>query len=165
LASVADANGGVKALLPLFGIANQLLAAIALAVGTVIIIRMGKAKWAWMTVVPLIWLAVVTLDAGWIKITDPSPAVGFIAKADALQAEIAAGGLDEAAISLKKHLRFNQYLNATLCGIFITVIVTMILLCSHTAWRLLTGRLPIKPDVVPDPLSDPTPTTTLPTLP
>jgi carbon starvation protein len=149
LASVADPNGGVRALLPLFGIANQLLAAVALAVGTVIIIRMGKAQWMWMTIIPLVWLAVVTLSAGWIKITDPSPAIGFVAKANELSTQIAAGGLDEKALNLKNHLRFNQYLNATLCGIFMSVIVTMLVLCAHTAWKLLTGRLPLKPDVSP----------------
>ncbi len=150
LAAVADPNGGVRALLPLFGISNQLLAAVALAVGTVIIIRMGKAKWAWMTIAPLIWLAVVTLDSGWIKITDPNPAIGFLAKADHLQSLIAAGGLDEETASKYAHLRFNQYLNATLCGAFMAVIVAMIALCSHTAWQLLTGRLPIKPDTAPE---------------
>ena len=147
LASVADPNGGVRALLPLFGIANQLLATVALALGTVIIIRMGKAKWMWMTIIPLIWLAVVTLSAGWIKITDPSPAIGFLAMADQLSEKIAVGGLDEAALGKLKHLRFNQFLNATLCGIFMSVIVTMMLLCAHTSWKLLTGRLPLKPDL------------------
>jgi carbon starvation protein len=143
LASVLDPNGGVRALLPLFGIANQLLAAVALAVGTVILLRMGKAKWTWLTLIPLVWLVTVTLSAGWIKITDPSPAIGFLAKANQLASQIAAGGVDDKALSVLRHLEFNQYLNAILCGFFMFVIVTMLILCGYKALRLLSGREPI----------------------
>ncbi len=159
LASIADKDGGVRALLPLFGIANQLLATVALAVGTVIIIRMGKARWAWMTLIPLVWLAIVTLSAGWIKITDPNPKVGFLARADEISTQLAAHTTTMAAtpsvaaasalsgeqIAKLEHLHFNQYLNGTLCGIFMSVIVAMLILCTWEAWLLLTGRKPLSP--------------------
>jgi carbon starvation protein len=150
LASIADKDGGVRALLPLFGIANQLLATVALAVGTVIIIRMGKARWAWLTMLPLVWLAVVTLTAGWIKIGDTNPAVGFLAKAGQLSQSLTAGGLDAVATAKLEHLIFNQYLNATLCGLFMSVIVVMLVLCAWEAWLLLSGRRPLVPTGVPE---------------
>lgn len=161
LASIADKDGGVRALLPLFGIANQLLATVALAVGTVMIIRMGKAKWIWMTMIPLVWLATVTLSAGWIKINDPNPKVGFIARAAQITAQIDAANsatsdpaqatttlpgaakLSDEQIGKLKHLRFNQYLNCTLCAIFMSVIVAMLILCTWEAWLLLSGRKPL----------------------
>jgi len=159
LASIADKDGGVRALLPLFGIANQLLATVALAVGTVMIIRMGKARYMWLTLIPLVWLATVTLSAGWIKINDPSPKVGFLARAneitmqiDAATAALATPATDAAVAPAKptqehidklKHLRFNQYLNCTLCAIFMSVIVVMFILCAWEAWLLLSGRKPL----------------------
>ncbi|MBA3697753.1 MAG: carbon starvation protein A [Planctomycetes bacterium] len=161
LASIADTDGGVRALLPLFGIANQLLATIALAVGTVMIIRMGKARWAWMTLLPLVWLATVTLSAGWIKINDPSPKVGFLARAAEITQQIEAASAASAATASSaatavpavvlsdvqlgklKHLRFNQYLNCTLCAIFMSVITLMLVLCAWQSWALLSGRKPL----------------------
>lgn len=147
LASLADPNGGVRALLPLFGIANQVLAAIALAIATVMIIRMGKARWMWMTVIPLVWLSVVTLNAGWIKITDRNPAIGFLANADARQSKIDTGIIAAADLPKERTLIFNQKINATLCGTFMSVIITMLGLCTWEAWLLLSGRKPLKPDV------------------
>jgi carbon starvation protein len=145
LASVADPEGGVRALLPLFGIANQLLAAVALAVATVIIIRMGKARLAWVTMAPLAWLAAVTLDAGWVKITDPHPTVGFLAKAATLSAKLGGGGLDPATAAVVQHQLFNQYLNCGLCAVFMAVIVVMLAFCAWEAALLLRGRKPLHP--------------------
>jgi carbon starvation protein len=129
LAGVADPNGGVKALLPLFGIANQLLAAIALAVATVIIVRMGKARWAWVTVLPLAWLVVVTETAGWQKLFSTQPAVGLLT------------GMPS----------FNQWLNAWLIGSFMVIIALMVLISAWECWLLLTGRRPLRADQPPEP--------------
>jgi carbon starvation protein len=159
IASIKDPTGGVKALLPLFGISNQLLATVALGIGTVMMIRMGKARWMWLTLVPLVWLATVTLSAGWIKITDPSPKVGFIARAHEITAQLDADAavkvattppaadakppLSDKQIANLTHVRFNQYLNCTLCAIFMAVIVAMLVLCAWEARLLLSGRKPL----------------------
>jgi len=128
---VRDPLGGINSLWPLFGIANQLLAAIALCVATTILIKMHRAKYMWVTCLPLSWLIVVTFTAGWQKIFSDSPKIGFLAAADAL-----ARGVKTAATDT---LIFNNRLDAVVCGTFL-VLVAVILVDSIRVWYgLLSG--------------------------
>jgi len=115
---VRDPLGGINSLWPLFGIANQLLAAIALSVATTILLKMHGAKFMWITCAPLAWLVIVTFSASWQKIWSPLPRIGFLAQADALKTGPAA---------------FNARLDAVVCGTFM-VLVAIILLDSLRLW-------------------------------
>jgi len=122
---VRDPLGGINSLWPLFGIANQLLAAIALCVATTILIKMHRARFLWITSIPLVWLVVVTYTAAWQKIFSPSPALGFLAQAEKLER-----GLQTPETQA---LIFNARLDAVVCGIFL-VLVTTILIDSIRVW-------------------------------
>ncbi len=131
LQGVRDPLGGINSLWPLFGIANQLLATIALCVATTILVKMHGAKYLWVTLVPLSWLVVVTFTAGWEKIFSPLPDLGFLAQADKLSA-----GPHTAATAT---LIFNARLDAAVCAVFL-VLVTVILIDSIRGWvGILSG--------------------------
>jgi carbon starvation protein len=138
---VRDPLGGINSLWPLFGIANQLLAAIALCVATTILLKMHGAKYMWVTCVPLVWLVLVTFAAAWQKIFSPTPAIGFLAQASRLEAALAAGGAANAAT---RTLIFNARLDATVCGVLL-VLVTVILADSLRVWYgILRGTRPVR---------------------
>jgi carbon starvation protein len=122
---VRDPLGGINSLWPLFGIANQLLAAIALSVATTIVLKMHGPKYMWITCVPLAWLVVVTFTAGWQKIFSPLPRLGFLAQAAALQKGPVSPQVET--------LIFNNQLDAVVCATFL-VLVTIILLDSLRLW-------------------------------
>jgi carbon starvation protein len=130
---VRDPLGGINSLWPLFGIANQLLATVALCVATTIIIKMGKPRYAAVTLVPLAWLVSVTFTASWQKMFDPNPRIGFLAHARQL-----AGAFPHApGVS---RLIFNDRLDALVTGVLI-VMVAIILLESGFLWLgVLSGR-------------------------
>jgi carbon starvation protein len=132
---VVDPLGGINSLWPLFGISNQLLASVALCVGTTVIIRSGKGRYAWVTLLPLAWLIVVTMTAGWQKVFSADPRLGFLAHARSLQTALAAGTLpagvpNEAAAA---QLVFNDRLDAVVALAFMAVVV-LLLAASLREW-------------------------------
>jgi carbon starvation protein len=138
---VIDPLGGINSLWPLFGIANQLLAAVALCVATTILIKMHGARFMWITCVPLVWLVVVCFSAGWQKIFSPVPAIGFLAQAD----QLAAGPQGPTTATLI----FNARLDAAVTGLFL-VLVAVILVDSVRVWAgILSGRRPAQTTETP----------------
>ena len=174
---VRDPLGGINSLWPLFGIANQLLASIALCLATTVILKMqlaprrnspsgdlkseisdlksGRPAFALVTLIPLIWLLSVTMTAGYQKIFDPSPRIGFLAQARVLDeklpalekavADAKAAGVEKSVLAAEKArrdnrtLHFNQMLDAVVAGVFLTLVVLIVLL-SVLEWSLLLAR-------------------------
>ncbi len=141
---VIDPNGGVNILWPLFGIANQMLAAIALTICTGILVKQGRARYAWVTALPLAWLAIVTTTAAWVKIFSPEPRVGFIAAANALQHKLDTGVLPAAQQAVAPQLIFNQHLDAWLAGFFAVLLWIIIADMLRLCWRVRCGA-PVLP--------------------
>ncbi|HVO48296.1 MAG TPA: carbon starvation CstA family protein [Steroidobacteraceae bacterium] len=139
---VIDPNGGVNILWPLFGIANQMLAAIALCVATGILIKSGKARYAFVTGAPLAWLALITSTAAWQKLTSPDVRIGFFAAANDLAAKLAAGVLPPEKAAVAAQLIFNQRLDAWLTLFFLAVVWFVILDMARVSIRSLRG-LPV----------------------
>ena len=141
---VIDPNGGVNLLWPLFGIANQMLAAIALCVGTGILIKSGKLKYAWVTGIPLSWLVIVTSTAAWEKIFSTDIRVGFFAAANDMAAKLAAGALPPEKAAVAPQLIFNQHLDAWLTVFFVVLLWVIVLDMLRVSARHLSGK-PVPP--------------------
>ncbi|SFE55404.1 carbon starvation protein [Bacillus sp. OV194] len=126
---VTDPLGGINTLWPLFGITNQMLAAIALIVATTVILKMGKTKYCWVTLAPLIWLMIVTFTAGWQKIFSSLPKIGFLKQAEVTQQALDAGKLPPTIPTAEaaKQIIFNNQLNAVLTGIFMLLILGVLI--------------------------------------
>jgi carbon starvation protein len=127
---VVDPLGGINTLWPLFGIANQMLAAIALMLATTVLLRMKRERYVWVTLLPLLGLLVVTLTAGWQKLFDADPKIGFLAHAHRFNAALAQGEVLAPARSLVQMQRIvvNDRIDAMLCLVFLAVVVAMLLL-------------------------------------
>jgi carbon starvation protein len=131
---VKDPLGGINSLWPLFGISNQLLATVALCVATTIIVKMGKARYAPVTLLPLAWLVAVTFTASWQKMFNPNPRIGFLAHAR----QLASSAVPSHEIS---RLMFNDRLDAAVTGVLVCMVV-IILLESAILWvRVISGRI------------------------
>lgn len=125
---VVDPLGGINTLWPLFGIANQMLASVALILATVVLFKMKRERFAWVTLLPTVWLLACTMTAGWMKVFDVNPRVGFLAHANKYQAALDQGKLLAPAKSLDQMQRvvFNDYLDAGLCIFFMFVVVSIL---------------------------------------
>ena len=141
---VVDPNGGINILWPLFGIANQLLAGIALCVATGILIKHGKFRYAWVTAAPLAWLTIVTTAATWEKVVSTDVRVGFLAAADKLADKLAEGSLSPEQAAVAPQLIFNQRLDAVLAMILTAVLWVVIADTLRVAWRVRLGK-PVLP--------------------
>ena len=137
---VIDPNGGVNILWPLFGIANQMLAAIALCVATGILVKSGKLKYAWITGLPLVWLIIVTSTAAWQKIFSEDIRVGFFAAANDLATKLAAGALSPEKAAVAPQLIFNQQLDAYLTMFFVVVLWVVIVDMLYVTYKFLAGK-------------------------
>lgn len=144
---VVDPLGGINTLWPLFGIANQMLAGIALLFGTTILFKMGKKAYVWVTLIPTTWLLVVTMTAGFQKLFHSNPKIGFLAHANAFkdalnQGKILAPAANEAQM---RQIIMNDYIDATLCAIFMLVVLAM-LISSVNMWiKVLQNKhVPLK---------------------
>lgn len=141
---VVDPLGGINSLWPLFGIGNQILAAMALILGTVILFKMKKEKYVWVTILPTIFLFVTSMTAGWQKIFHSNPKIGFLAQANRFSDAIARGEILKPAKSIAEmqSIVLSNQINAVLCGFFMIVAVVMIFASIGIVRRALASRTP-----------------------
>jgi len=135
VAGVIDPRGGIRALWPLFGLSNQLLASTALAIATTILVRTGRARYAWVTAVPLAFLLTVTMTAGIELIASPDPSLGFLARA-------AAPGANAAESA-------NARIDAAVAALFLVLVATVVVSAGRQCASVLTGRTPVEPEEPP----------------
>jgi carbon starvation protein len=141
---VIDPNGGVNILWPLFGIANQMLAAIALCVATGIFIKSGKLQYVWVTGLPLVWLVTITSTAAWQKIASDDIRIGFFSAANDLTDKLAAGVLSPAKAAIAPQLIFNLHLDAWLTLFFVSLLWLIVFDMLRVCVRYLSGK-PVLP--------------------
>ena len=137
---VVDPLGGINSLWPLFGISNQLLAAVALVVATTILMKMGKLRWIWVTLLPMAWLVIITMTASYQKIFDANPRIGFLAYAKVLAAQIAAGRIPAEKVAETQRLIFNQRLDAAVTGVLAAMILVLIFEALVHWYSILSHR-------------------------
>jgi len=137
---VVDPLGGINSLWPLFGIANQLLAAVALVVATTILMKMDRLRWIWVTLVPTAWLVTITMTASYQKIFDANPRIGFLSYANVLAAQIAAGKIPADKLAETQRLIFNQRLDAVVTVVLAAMVLVLIIEALFQWHALLTRR-------------------------
>ena len=130
---VRDPLGGINSLWPLFGIANQLLATIALCLCTTVLVKMHRAKYMWIPCAPLVWLVSATFTACWQKIFSGLPRVGFLAQARVLQSALDTGRIAVGQAAETRELIINARLDAAVCGVFL-IMVSLVLIDSARVW-------------------------------
>jgi len=141
---VVDPLGGINTLWQLFGIGNQMLAGIALLLCTVVLMKMKRERYVWVTLVPTAWLLITTLTAGWQKIFHANPAIGFLAQARRFADAAASGTVLAPAKTLQEVQRvaFNNYLDAAVCGFFVLLVAAMCVYAIVISLRALKATQP-----------------------
>jgi carbon starvation protein len=139
---VLDPLGGINSLWPLFGIANQILASVALVVATTILLKTGRARYVWVTLVPMAWLVTVTLTGAWQKTFHSDPRIGFLAQANALEQQVADGRVPEAKVADTRRVVFNNRLDAGVTALFALLVVALLAEAAVEWRRILSGRSP-----------------------
>ncbi|PTV47428.1 carbon starvation protein A [Acinetobacter pittii] len=141
---VIDPLGGVNSLWPLFGVGNQMLASMALILGTVILFKMKKEKYVWVTIIPTIFLFITCMTAGWQKIFHENPKIGFLAQANRFSDAIARGEIIKPAktIAEMQNIVMSNQINAALCGFFMIVSIVMIIASIGIVRRALASPKP-----------------------
>lgn len=124
---VIDPQGGINSLWPIFGVANQLLAVMALGLATTVLVKMGRGRLAWVTLAPLMWLVGVTFSAGWIKIFSGDPRLGFLA------------AMREATAAGRNQLAMTHAINAGVTGFFLVLVILVLWACGRVCWRKVRG--------------------------
>ncbi|MBK5515113.1 carbon starvation protein A [Bacillus sp. TH11] len=144
---VVDPLGGINTLWPLFGIANQMLAGIALLLGTTILFKMGKKAYVWVTLIPTIGLLIVTMTAGYQKLFHENPKIGFLSHAKVFQGALDDGKVLAPAknVAQMKQIIFNDYIDAALCGIFMIVVIAVLISALRIWIQVLRNKpMPLK---------------------
>jgi len=136
---VIDPLGGINSLWPLFGIANQLLAATALALVTTLFVKSDRPRFAFLTLAPLVWLLAVTMTAGWQKIFAADRHIGFLAQAEFLAGQIAQGAVSAEKLRETHTLIFNNRLDAGVTALFMFLVAVVVLDAARVWWRTLRG--------------------------
>jgi carbon starvation protein len=137
---VLDPLGGINSLWPLFGISNQLLAAIALCVCTTILIKMGKGRFVLVTLLPLVWLVAATMTASVEKVWAPDPALGFLAHARYLSEQVAAGAIAANKVVETQRLIFNDRLDAMVTLAFASLVIVILFESGRNWWLYASGK-------------------------
>ena len=137
---VIDPFGGINSLWPLFGISNQLLAAVALVVATTILLKMGRLKWIWVTLAPMAWLITITMTASWQKIFSGNARIGFLSGANALAAQLAGGKVPAAKIVEIQRTIFNLRLDAVVTAVLAMMILVLVFEAIMRWTAILTRR-------------------------
>ncbi|MBD8677793.1 carbon starvation CstA family protein [Sphingomonas sp. CFBP 13720] len=146
---VTDPLGGINTLWPLFGISNQMLAAIALTLSTVLLFKMKRERYAWVTIVPTIWLLICTLTAGWQKLFDANPKIGFLSHAQVFSDALARGELLAPAKTVGEMHRIilNDRIDAALCVLFIAVVLAILFYGISSIRRAKASPVPTVQEV------------------
>ncbi|MEU9197832.1 carbon starvation CstA family protein [Streptomyces hundungensis] len=153
LIGVTDPLGGINQLFPLFGIANQLLAALALALCTTVLIKQGRLRWAWVTGLPLLWDVAVTLTASWQKVFSPDPRVGFFAQRERYTDALAGGDVLAPAHTTEdmRHIVTNSTVDGVLAAVFALLVLVVMADVVRVWVKALRAHAPLPTSETPHP--------------